>query len=135
MNIGILLRTPFFKLVEEIHNTLAEKGYPEIRPAHGNVFQFIGKNGARITDMAKKAHMTKQSMSYLVYYLEEHGYVEQASDDTDARAIIFRLTNKGRKAVDIAEEVIKEVQMKWKKALGKDKYDELWRLLVTLNES
>lgn len=70
MNIGILLRKPFQQLVDEIHETLAIEGYPEIRPAQGIVFQFIGKNGSRLTELAIKAQITKQSMSYLVEYLK-----------------------------------------------------------------
>src|SRR5450755_2302934 len=106
MNIGILLRTPFQQLVDEIHDNLAREGYPEVRPAQGIVFQFIGKTGARLTELAAKAQMTKQSMSYLVEYLEKEGHVERADDETDKRAKIFRLTKKGWKVVAIAEKSI-----------------------------
>jgi DNA-binding MarR family transcriptional regulator len=133
MNIGILLRSPFHILVEEIHSKLALHGYPEIRPAHGNVFQFIGKNGARVTDMAEKAQMTKQSMSYLVYYLESYGYVERREDPTDKRALIFGLTEKGKKVEDVAEMAIAEVEQKWEKALGKKDFKKLNSLLKKLN--
>jgi len=135
MNIGILLRSPFNKLVEEIHEELARRGHPEIRPAHGTVFQFIGKHGARITDMAEKAHMTKQSMSYLVEYLEERGYVERRPDETDRRAMLFSLTKKGWKVVDAAEKAIANVQKDWEKRMGKSAYRQLTELLARLNDA
>ena len=77
MNIGILLRAPFQQLVDEIHDNLAKAGYPEVRPAQGIVFQFIGKKGARLTELAAKAQMTKQSMSYLVEYLENAAMLKE----------------------------------------------------------
>src|ERR1043165_8047745 len=106
MNLGILLRNPFQKLVESIHEDLAAAGFAEVRPAHGVVFQFIGKNGARLTELAAKSQLTKQSMSYLVEHLEKHGHVERFVDETDSRAWIFRLTKKGWKVVAIAEKSI-----------------------------
>ncbi len=133
MNIGILLRTPFLKLVDEIHETLAQKGYPEIRPAHGVVFQFIGKEGARLTDLANKAQMTKQSMSYLLEYLEKEGHVERGGDESDKRALIFRLTKKGWKVVSIAEQAIQNFESSCKKKLGAIKYKQLLKLLEEMN--
>ena len=135
MNIGILLRTPFHRLVDELHEELAKHGYPEIRPAHGNVFQFIGKKGARITDMAERAQMTKQSMSYLVYYLEELGYLQRKEDPSDKRALIFALTEKGKKVEDVAETAIASIQKKWEKSIGKKDYVKLFSLLSKLNET
>ena len=133
MNIGILLRTPFQCLVERIHADLAAKGYEEIRPAHGNVFQYIGKNGARVTTMAEKAQMTKQSMSYLVEYLEERGYVERKADPDDKRAVIFYITKKGWNVVALAEQSIKNLQNEWAEKLGRKKFDAMTSALSELN--
>jgi DNA-binding MarR family transcriptional regulator len=133
MNIGILLRNPFQRLVERIHADLAEDGYPDIRPAHGNVFQFIGKKGARITQMAEKAQMTKQSMSYLVEYLEERNYLERRQDPEDGRAVVFYVTKKGLKVEEVAERSIANIQDEWRDKLGSKKYDTLINLLTELN--
>ena len=135
MNIGILLRKPFQQLVDEIHEDLAMEGYPEIRPAHGVVFQFIGKEGVRLTELAAKAQMTKQSMSYLVEYLEKEGHVERAPDETDNRAKLFRLTKKGWKVVDIAEKAISNFETKCKKKMGAQRYNQLVSLLKELDTS
>jgi DNA-binding MarR family transcriptional regulator len=134
MNIGILLRTPFQSLVERIHSDLAAKGFEDVRPAHGNVFQFIGKNGARITTMAEKAQMTKQSMSYLVEYLEDRGYVERKQDPNDKRAVIFCMTAKGWRATKVAEQSIQDLQNEWREKLGAKKFDTLVNSLEELTE-
>ncbi|HMS50975.1 MAG TPA: MarR family winged helix-turn-helix transcriptional regulator [Chitinophagales bacterium] len=134
MNIGILLRKPFQQLVDEIHETLAIEGYPEIRPAQGIVFQFIGKNGSRLTELAIKAQITKQSMSYLVEYLEKEGHIEKTDDETDKRAKIFRLTKKGWDVVAIAEKAIENFETNCKKKLGAVKYKQLINLLNELDD-
>jgi len=135
MNIGILLRTPFQKLVEELHKGLASEGYGDIRPAHGNVFQFIGKNGARVTQMADKAQMTKQSMSYLVEDMERMGYVLRMADETDKRAVIFKLTKKGWAASSVAEKIIAQIEKDWTKRIGKKEMAILGKGLKQLNEA
>ncbi len=135
MNIGPLLRNPFLKLVDELHQGLAQVGYADIRPAHGNVFQFIGKEGARLTAMADKAQMTKQSMSYLVEDLEKMGYVERMPDKSDKRAIIFRLTRKGWAASNKAEAIIANIQKEWTAKLGETEMNRLETLLVKLNKA
>ena len=135
MDIGSLLQDPYQVLVEEIHKDLARKGHADIRPAHASVFRFIGKNGARITAMARKAHMTKQSMSYLVYYLEERGYVEQGKDSNDKRAIIFKLTKKGRKVSESADKTMAQVQRRWEKQMGKKEYRRMCKALEELHKA
>lgn len=129
------MREPFQQLVEEIHDTLAQAGYPEIRPAHGIVFQFIGKEGARLTELAAKAQMTKQSMSYLVEYLEKEGHLERTDDETDKRAKVFRLTKKGWKVVAIAEKAIHNFETKCKQQMGAAKYKQLLQLLDELGQA
>ena len=115
--------------------TLLVEGYPEVRPAQGIVFQFIGKKGARLTELAAKAQMTKQSMSYLVEYLEKEGHVERADDETDKRAKLFRLTKKGWKVVAIAEKSIENFEAKCKKKMGVAKYNQLVKLLKELDNA
>jgi len=134
MSIGYLLKTPFDILVEQIHIDIAQAGFPEVRIAHGPVFVYIG-NGARLTELAERANMTKQSMSYLVEYLEEHGYVERTNDETDKRAKIFILTDKGRQVNAVADKSIKKFESDCKKKLGNEKFKLLLSLLKELHLS
>jgi DNA-binding MarR family transcriptional regulator len=78
-NIGVLLRDLGQDIVRRVSAGLADSGFAEIRPAHTAVFQHIGADGSRLTDLAERAQITKQSMGYLVDYLEERGYLESLS--------------------------------------------------------
>ena len=70
-NIGILLRGPYPEIVRRIADELAVAGFADIRPAHTAVFQHIKADGSRLSDLAQRAQLTKQSMGYLVDYLQE----------------------------------------------------------------
>jgi hypothetical protein len=86
-NLGRLLREPFQEMTAHVHARLAEQGHPQIRVAHGNVFQFLDDEGTRASDLAARAQMTKQSMGELIAHLEAHGYVERVPDPGDGRAL------------------------------------------------
>lgn len=94
--LGALLRTSLDNLTAHNYRQLAEQGFTDIRPAHGNVFRYIGVGGAaRVADLAARAGITKQSMGELVAYLARAGYVEVGADPADARAKLVRLTERG----------------------------------------
>ena len=135
LNIGILLRRPFQVIVEEIGAQLAARGYDGIRPAHQNVFQFIEPAGTRVTVLAERAQMTKQSMAELVAHLESHGYVERVADPSDGRAKLVRLTDRGRETVPIALEAIRGLGEEWRSAIGSRRFDQLIGGLQALNDS
>lgn len=132
-NIAELLHSPFQSLVDELHERLAEAGYPDIRPAHGNVFGYIRKEGSRLTELAERAQLTKQTIGYLVDYLEERGYVERGPDPGDKRAKIIRLTAEGRELIGVARGIIGQIETRWAELLGEDRLEQLRELLKELN--
>ena len=71
--IGALLRIPFQAINARLEAELAAAGFADLRPAHFSVFQHLPADGARVTDLAERAQITKQSMGYLVDHLEERG--------------------------------------------------------------
>jgi len=97
--LGALLRLAYEQLQRDVYGRLAARGFPEIRPAHSAVFLHIGPDGARLTALAERAGMTKQSMAYLVDGLEAAGHLRSAPDLADGRARIVRLTSKGEKVL------------------------------------
>jgi DNA-binding MarR family transcriptional regulator len=134
MKIKTLLAEPNKHLVKELHDGLARHGYDDVRPAHSQVFQYLEREGSRITMLAEKAQMTKQSMSVLVSDMERAGYLMRMNDKDDKRAFIFKLTPKGMKMYELAGKLIKEITGEWEAKLGTKKMNELIRLLSELNE-
>ena len=61
-----------------------------MRPGHGCVFGTIEPDGSRLTDLAERARMTKQTVGEVTTDLERLGYVERVPDPRDGRAKIIR---------------------------------------------
>src|SRR5918995_536916 len=132
-NLAILLREPFRIGSERLHDRIAERGHPEVRAAHGNVFQYLDDAGTRVSVLAQRAQITKQSMAELVAHLERHGYVERVPDPTDRRAKLVRATRRGREVYRVAREFVAELEARWTERLGEAKMLRLRELLVELN--
>ena len=132
-NLGILLREPFRVGSERLHERFAERGHPDVRPPHGNVFQFLDDTGTRVSVLAQRAQITKQSMAELVAHLEHHGYVERVPDPADRRAKLVRPTPLGDEVYAIAREVVAELEHRLVKRLGTDRLATLRELLEEVN--
>ena len=131
-NLGILLRIPFQAVVRGVSAGLAEAGFDDLRPAHTAVFQHIEASGSRLTDLAEGAQITKQSMGYLVDYLEQRGYLERLPDPDDRRATLICLTDRGWAQIDTALATITALEEEWSHTLGKQQMEQLRELLTQL---
>jgi DNA-binding MarR family transcriptional regulator len=134
-NLAVLLREPLLAITDHIHARLAASGHPEVRPAHGVVFQFVDDEGTHVSTLAQRAQMTKQSMAELVAHLEKHGYVERIPDPADQRAKLVRLTDRGRDAVPVAQQAIADLEARWSELVGERDMTRLRGLLQRLNEA
>ena len=129
---GLLLKLPYLELERYTSRRLAELGFGEVRPAHYAVFQVLRPEGSRLTDLAERAGMTKQSMGYLVDHLQHHGYLQRVPDPKDQRAQIIRITPKAKQFDEAVEAVIEELHAAWAGRIGKAKFRQLRELLGEL---
>ena len=133
-NLGILLRDPFQEVVRRVSVGLAEAGFDDLRPAHTAVFQHIEAAGSRLTDLAERAQITKQSMGYLIDHLEQCGYLERRPDPSDRRAALISLTDRGWEQVRAARRIIAAVEEEWAAELGQSRMQQLRELLGDLRQ-
>jgi len=124
-----LFSEPARLLTMLLFEELKIKGYHDLKPAYAQVFQFLESEGSRITELALKAGITKQSMSKLVYDLEKAGYLKRYKDKDDKRAVIFRLSAKGEKLYKLSDQILREIISSWKNPQHKNRFDELRALL------
>lgn len=134
-NLAILLREPFRALNDELVDRFAARGHPEVRYAHGNVFQYLDDAGTRVSVLADRAGMTKQSMAQLVAHLEEHHYVERVPDPADRRAKLVRLTDRGRELFVVVREFVAEVEARLDRRMGAERVRRLRVLLEELADA
>ena len=132
INTGAYIRQLYDALETNLHTRLAEEGYAEITPSHGLVFQYLEEDGSRITELASQAGITKQSMSALVYQLEEYGYLKRKKDQDDARAVLFVLTTKGASLKQRGQQINFQFEKKWEQELGTASYQKLREMIEQL---
>ena len=96
--LGGLLRLAEETLRSRVYAQMAQAGFPDIRPAHSSLLRNMTEDGSRVSELAERAQMTKQSMGYLADRLAATGYVALVPDPTDRRAKRVQLTDKGRAA-------------------------------------
>jgi DNA-binding MarR family transcriptional regulator len=92
-------------------------------------------DGMRVTDLAERVGMTKQALGEFADDLEERGLLETVRDPADRRVRILRPTRRGRQAVEAGEQMIGEVEARWRERLGPRKWDQLRTLLVEAHEA
>lgn len=135
------LGPPFIRLLgvavdqfaEELGTRVTAAGYADIRPGHGCVFGNIDpENGSRLTDLAERAGMTKQSVGEVTSDLEQRGYLERVSDPSDGRAKIIRLTTRGREAYIVGRQLIDELEREWAQRFGEERLAALREALETV---
>ncbi|MGL4668350.1 MAG: MarR family transcriptional regulator, partial [Saezia sp.] len=67
----------------------------QISAAHIHITRHLPPQGARLTELAKHANMSKQAMNDLVNQCEAWGIIERADDLHDARAKLICYTPNG----------------------------------------
>ena len=131
-NLAVLMRDVFVLLNDRVLVRLAERGHQVVRPVHSAVFEHLDDDGTTVTVLAERATMTKQAMAELVAHLEAHGYVTREPDPADRRAKLVRPTARGREVVDIAQELVPELEAQVAGLIGADRSAALRTDLETL---
>ena len=136
--IGALLTIPVQEIGRRMSAAMAEQGFTDYRPTYQVVFQWCKPEGSRLTELAERAGVTKQSMGEIIDVLEQRGYVERVPDSSDGRAILIRRTERGWEVNRIARQVVEQIQQEWAQALGEEQFAQLLhdlrRLAILLDE-
>ena len=127
-----LLNAAFDEFRAELSKRVQAAGYADIRPGHGCVFGTIDPEGSRLTDLAERANMTKQSVGEAASDLEARGYVERVPDPEDGRAKIIRLTDRGREAQAIGRGLIDDLEREWAERYGDERVAALREALEAI---
>ena len=91
------------------------------------------ESGSRLTELAERAMMTKQTVGEVVSDLEQRGYVERVPDPEDGRAKIIRLTSKGSEAYIAGRRLIDELERDWAERFGGDRVAALREVLEAVH--
>ena len=118
-DLGFLLAKASQRWNELLQEAFAVEGFPEVRASYGSVLlPLFEEDGLRIGEIARRARLSKQTMTTLVRLTERDGLVERREDDRDRRATQVRLTAKGRRLIPVTERILTELDELARDALG-----------------
>lgn len=128
-NLGYLLFAANDRCLRDKLDILHHGGFGAISDAQLSLFHHLDIDGTRLTTIAARAGLTKQSMIELVNKAEALGYVEREPDPDDKRAKIVRFTPSGAILLAKLLEAVAEAEARVAAVVGADFLRELKQLL------
>jgi DNA-binding MarR family transcriptional regulator len=123
-------------MIQSFVALMVERGYPDLRAGHTPVFIHIDRrSGTRLTELARRARMTKQGMMLIIDDLEGRGYVRRVPDPEDGRAKVVKLTAHGRRCTAEYRRAIQALESQCRRMLGDRAYEILREALDELSAS
>lgn len=130
-HVAWLLDRAFRRLRDELHGL--DGRFPELRGSHHRLLSILPPDGARHSELAQRASMTKQALGQLASHLEAHGYIETLHDPQDRRARIIRATPAGREARAAGDAAIAALERRWEAEVGPRRYATFRRVLAEIS--
>jgi DNA-binding MarR family transcriptional regulator len=120
-------------LSSELGEELEERGWPELRAPQATLLLNVDRrSGTRLTELARRAGVTKQAMMVVVDDLELRGLVRRTPDPEDGRAKVVRLTARGRTCAAECRRAFAAVDARARRSLGGRRHDGLREALELL---
>jgi DNA-binding MarR family transcriptional regulator len=106
--------------------------YPQSTAATNQVMLLIDAEGNQVSELARRAGVTKQAMAQTVEQLEALGMVSRRPDPDDRRAKLVTLTPAGWDALRHGLAVANAIHVRWTELLGEGDMRRLVALLERL---
>jgi DNA-binding MarR family transcriptional regulator len=92
------------------------------------------QDGLRMGELARRARLSKQTMTQLIRRLERDGVVERRPDPSDARASLIFLTARSRRFEPVVAATLRELEGSVRSRLGAERVTEVKEALRELME-
>lgn len=113
-----------------LQRLLEEEGWGEVQTSYGDVLVWLyERDGLSVTELARRSHRTKSTVSVLVDRLVGLGLVEKRASESDARAVGVWLTAGGLAFRDVMERVSARLNERVLEGFSVQEQSELERLL------
>jgi DNA-binding MarR family transcriptional regulator len=118
-NVGFLLAKASSRWNELLRELFREAGYGDVRPSYGSVLlPLFETEPLRISEIASRSRLSKQTMTTMVRLCERDGLVERRPDPDDGRATHVVLTKRARGFRPVAERVLADLDERVASHLG-----------------
>jgi DNA-binding MarR family transcriptional regulator len=131
-SLQILFRDARSAIETAVRADLAANGFGDVTPAHSALLRDVGDDGARPSDLAAYAGVTRQAITKLVDELERLDLVRREPDPDDGRGVIVKYTDRGRAGVVIARKRMLALERAYAAQVGAERWAQVRSTLETL---
>jgi DNA-binding MarR family transcriptional regulator len=131
-HLGWLLVQADRLFAEGVTRAINARGFSGIRLVHIVLVRNIAEHGTRITEIARRAGMTKSATSQLVREFVELGYIRVVPDPEDGRAKVAEYTRSGKGLLAAVVDAIAETEAACAQVIGDDEMQRLKAVLTRL---
>ena len=117
-----------------IFEALQRAGFEDLTIAQSRLMMGLDPEGTRLSVLADRAQIAKQTATALVDRLERAGYVERVPDPSDGRARLVRMTARAEAVVPLARAEEDRIEAEWREHLGPRRMQQLREALTALRE-
>ena len=118
-DLGFLLAKATQRWNELLQERFRAAGWSEVRPSYGSILvPLFEQDGLQMGQLARRARLSKQTMTTMVRLLERDGLVCRVPDPADGRASRIVLTAKARRFEPVAERTLAELAALAQERLG-----------------
>jgi DNA-binding MarR family transcriptional regulator len=119
---------------ERIFRAVHDAGFDDVTIAQSRLMMGLDPEGTRLTVLAERAQIAKQTATALVDRLERAGYVERVPDPSDGRARLVRLTARAQEVLPVARAEEDRIEAEWRAHLGPELMLQLRTALTALRD-
>ena len=110
-DLGFLLAKATQRWNDLLRERFSAAGWGEVRPSYGSILvPLFEEDGLRMGELARRARLSKQTMTTMVRLLEREQLVRRERDPDDGRAFRIVLTSKARRFEPVAERTLAELR-------------------------
>lgn len=131
-NLGRLLLASVINWQDVLVLGLQKKGFRNFRASHMNLLRHIDFEGTRISEIARRSRVSKQTVGELIAGCEAEKLVKVVPDTSDGRAKLVMFTGLGKSIIVAEREIMEKMDTQLAKVLGGERLAALREMLAIL---
>ena len=124
-NVGRLLNNALSRFESRVLELMSQSGHPQARISHISLTRNLDLEGTRVSELARRAGMTKQAMGELVSQCAARKLVVAKTDPSDKRARIVQFTPEGRRWLEAFRQAVDQAEREMRDEVGSVAMDVL----------
>lgn len=120
------------RLMKQMSRVAGEADLDGLRPSHFRLLAELPEDGMRISELAERVGMTKQSCGEFVTALAAGGHVEVRTPADDRRTRLVVRTASGERALERFEGLMASLEAHWAARVGTRRYAAFRKVLAEL---